>query len=102
MTNTTTPGDVIRGLREAKGLSQYALSRAAGLSPEGIRQIENNGGWRVSIESLVRICRALEVRPSELLDCLPPLDDAAPAEARGRGRPKKVVENDGPGLRPVS
>jgi len=58
-------GLAVRQLREARGLSQEELARASGLHPTYISGIERglrNPTWL----SIGRLCRALDVKVSEL------------------------------------
>jgi transcriptional regulator with XRE-family HTH domain len=58
-------GLAVRKLREARGLSQEELARASGLHPTYISGIERglrNPTWH----SVARLCRALDVKISEL------------------------------------
>jgi transcriptional regulator with XRE-family HTH domain len=59
-------GKRLRALRGAKGLSQESLADKAGLHRSYVWGIEN-GRRNVSLENIVRIARALHVRPRDLL-----------------------------------
>jgi transcriptional regulator with XRE-family HTH domain len=88
-----TPGKLIAEYRLAKGLTQYALAGACGLTRAAITRIEEAGGHGMTLESFRRICGALEVDPAEFLAKLPPLESVDPnAPRRGRGRPRKEAE----------
>ncbi|MAW77983.1 MAG: hypothetical protein CMJ95_11445 [Planctomycetes bacterium] len=60
-------GDVIRTLREGKGVTAKDLAERVGLSASQMSRLEN-GQRRVNSEVLARIARALEVTPSEFFD----------------------------------
>ena len=59
-------GRAIRGLRKEKGLSQDILSGFAGIARTHLTMIEN-GTKQANFETLWRIARALDLRPSELV-----------------------------------
>jgi transcriptional regulator with XRE-family HTH domain len=81
----SSPGEVIRAVREEKGLSQYALAKRAGLSPQALGAVEE--GRRPTLDSVRRLCAALEISVQFVCDRLPPVELQPPARAR-RGRPK--------------
>ena len=55
----------LRDARIAMDLSQDSLAQEAGLERKTINRIEN-GHFSPSVDSLFRLCKALEVTPSEL------------------------------------
>jgi transcriptional regulator with XRE-family HTH domain len=57
----------IRHARVAKSLTQRQLSEATGLTQQSISHFER-GEARPSIDSLLRIARALGIQPGELLN----------------------------------
>lgn len=59
-------GLAVRDLRESRGLSQERCGELAALHRNQIGAIER-GEKNVSFLNLLRICRALEVSPSDLL-----------------------------------
>lgn len=60
-------GDVIRTLREEKGVTAKDLAARIGLSASQMSRLES-GQRRVNSEVLARIARALEVKPSEFFE----------------------------------
>jgi transcriptional regulator with XRE-family HTH domain len=58
----------IRELREAKGLSQEEVARAAGISLGGFRLIENGQTGNPGFYNALRIAKALEVDVSDLFN----------------------------------
>lgn len=58
-------GEAIRALRQAKGLSQERLALAAGVHRSFIFRLEH-GAVTVSVDTLSRITRPLDVSLSEL------------------------------------
>jgi len=78
------PGDVIREAREAKGMTQYALAKRAGFSPQALHAIEL--GRRPTFDAIRRLCAALEISIQELSDRLPPVE-LQPHAHDGPGRP---------------
>lgn len=54
--------------RKRKGLTQVELAKKAGISRSFLSHIEApNADVRFSMETLVRICNALEITPDELI-----------------------------------
>jgi transcriptional regulator with XRE-family HTH domain len=79
--------DRLRRLREARGWTQYRLSKLSGLSWPGVRKLEEPGSDPL-LSTLVKLAAALGVQARELMP-----EGPAPAEAPAlpkRGRPKKV------------
>lgn len=80
-TGSTFPGR-LRELREAAGLTQGQLAEKAGMTREGIAQLEvgrRSPAW----ESVVALCRALGV------DCNAFMQEPGEQAPRGPGRPPK-------------
>jgi transcriptional regulator with XRE-family HTH domain len=59
-------GDRIRRLRQLRHLSQSRLGEAVGLSFQQIQKYES-GKNRMALSTFVRICEALDCRPSEVM-----------------------------------
>ncbi|MBO5034991.1 MAG: helix-turn-helix transcriptional regulator [Oscillospiraceae bacterium] len=59
-------GKTIRTLRRERGLSQDVLSGFAGIARTHLTMIEN-GTKQANFETLWRIARAFDMRPSELV-----------------------------------
>jgi transcriptional regulator with XRE-family HTH domain len=57
----------LKRARKAKGLSQYALAKAAGVSREYLRKLEA-GGSDPTVGMLTRLAKALGVSLMELLE----------------------------------
>ena len=57
----------LKRARKAKGLSQYALAKAAGVSREYLRKLEA-GGSDPTVGMLTRLAKALGVKVTELLE----------------------------------
>jgi transcriptional regulator with XRE-family HTH domain len=80
-------GDRIRRLRQLRHLSQSRLGEAVGLSFQQIQKYES-GKNRMALSTFVRICEALDCRPSEVmteverLGSQPHLSDARGPPAR--------------------
>jgi transcriptional regulator with XRE-family HTH domain len=60
-------GATIRNLRVRAGCSQELLAEKAGLHRTYVGGVER-GERNVSLENIVRIARALKVKPSQLLE----------------------------------
>jgi transcriptional regulator with XRE-family HTH domain len=76
----------VRELRRASGRTQEHLANSLELSVQYLRRVES-GRVNLSIVSLVRFARALDVEPSALL--APPDDRTKPK----RGRPARQTED---------
>src|SRR3954468_20894120 len=82
-----TFGQRLAGLREAKGLTKYALAKLTGLTKQAISRIESEGRsptW----DTVQLLAKALGVTCEAFNDpglALPP-----PAEKKPLGRPKKT------------
>ena len=61
-----TVGNRLLAIRKRRGLTQAEAAEAAGLSDRNYADIER-GTVNMRIETLVRICRALDITPDELL-----------------------------------
>jgi transcriptional regulator with XRE-family HTH domain len=59
-------GRRVRELRKRKALSQEALALEAGLDRSYVGGVER-GERNISLENIVRLAKALNVRPTELL-----------------------------------
>lgn len=57
----------LKKLRIEADLSQGALAEKAGLERKTINRIEN-GHFSPNLSSLIRICNALKVKPSSILE----------------------------------
>ena len=57
----------MKRIRKARGLSQYALAKEAGISREYVRQLEA-GQYDPTIGMLTRLAKALKVKVTELLE----------------------------------
>ena len=60
-------GKNIKKLRQAKGLSQDCLSKAADVSYNSIVKLETGGIINPTIETLQKIAKALEVQVDNLI-----------------------------------
>jgi transcriptional regulator with XRE-family HTH domain len=85
--------DRLKEVRERKGLSQYALARIAGLSKQGLSNLEL-GAREPSWDTVQRLALALGVSCTEFVDpgIILPVDEG-PGQP---GRPRKTVETDPP------
>lgn len=62
-------GDSIRHHRKQAGLSQEQLAEKADLHPVYIGKIERGEQW-ISLHALLRVAKAIGIRPSELIEKL--------------------------------
>lgn len=65
--------DRIKSTRKARKLTQAELARRAGMSLNGIAQIEQGGRTDPHISTLIGIARSLGVAIEDLLDEEPPM-----------------------------
>lgn len=63
-----TTGEIIKEMRERRGLSQEELAKAAGYKDRSMIAKIESGSSDPSQRMLKRLAEALEVSPSELLD----------------------------------
>ena len=61
-----SPGEMVRTLRELKGLSQLDLARESGISQTNISAIEN-GRVKIGKERAIMLAEALNVHPSSIM-----------------------------------
>lgn len=61
-----TTGNRLLELRKKKGLTQAEIAEAAGLSDRTYADIER-GTVNMRVETLLRICRALNITPDDIL-----------------------------------
>ncbi len=61
-------GKNIKKLRQAKGVSQDRLSKVADVSYNAIIKLETGGITNPTIETLLKIARALEVQVDDLIN----------------------------------
>ena len=59
-------GDKIKQARVRAEMTQYQLAESAGVSQPAISQIET-GRHRLSLETLIKLAKALGIEPAELL-----------------------------------
>jgi transcriptional regulator with XRE-family HTH domain len=72
-------GDVLRGYREAAGLSKNALARRAGIDVSLISRIEGHVHHTMTPDNLARISRVLRVRVEEVQAAVGVDGDGPPA-----------------------
>lgn len=80
----------LRALRKARGLSQAALGRLLGVGQTRVARIEGDP-TAISVEQLIEMLAALNVRLVLRDTEAPPAADAAPTRKSARSRP---VEGD--------
>jgi transcriptional regulator with XRE-family HTH domain len=76
-------GRILRGLRDARKLTQEELAYRAGIDVTYLSDLER-GKWNASLAVLVDLARALAVHPSELLKDLKVMSGDNPAPKRKR------------------
>lgn len=57
----------LREIREQRGLTQEEVAHSAGMAPRHIQKIEA-GEVNVTLRTIARLCRALQVEAAELLE----------------------------------
>ena len=88
---SATFADRLRALREAKGISSYALANLTGLTKQSLSQLER-GESQPSWQTVQLLAAALGVDCTAFAD--PGVKPPAPAEAKPRGRPRKDAEGE--------
>jgi transcriptional regulator with XRE-family HTH domain len=83
-------GKIIRELRRDHRWSVYVLAQRAGLSDQGIHDLENEKR-QPTLETARRLAEALGTTLIEIVGQMPPLDLPEPVPGRPRGRPRKSV-----------
>jgi len=68
-------------IRQARGISQYRLSKETGLSPSGIRHMEN-GDVTPTLVFLLRICSILEADLPSLISEAQAFRNSRPARKK--------------------
>lgn len=81
-------GERIRRLRQLRHLSQSRLGDAVGLSFQQIQKYES-GKNRMALSTFVRICEALECRPSDVMSEVERLR-VEPYRGEARGPPARL------------
>lgn len=82
--------------RKARGLEQKAMAKAMGLTAASLNRMEKAGN-RASLLLFVRLCRAMDLRPGEVLDKVVGwIDDAniEPSESIGIPLPRGDVPRE--------
>lgn len=62
-----SPGARIAAERESRGMKQYKLARAAGISQASLSQLESGESKQPRGETLMRVCRVLRLNPEWVL-----------------------------------
>lgn len=64
-----TLGNSIKSLREQQNLSQRELAKISGVARSTLNEIENetNGGKNPRFLSLMKLCKALNITPNDLI-----------------------------------
>jgi putative transcriptional regulator len=57
----------LKQVREQKGLSQYELAQKAAMSPQNIQKLEQGRAKGVQLDTLDKLCDALQCEIQELL-----------------------------------
>ncbi len=52
-----------------------ALGKAAGLHPNTVSKLKNNMPERLEMTTLIKLCKALQCQPGELLQYIPGVED---------------------------
>ena len=58
----------LKRLRRAKGLSQYALARQAGVAQQYVNELERGLKTNVGIETMRKLAKALDVKVGRLVE----------------------------------
>lgn len=57
----------LKQIRESRGLSQYELAKASGMSPQNIQKLEQGRAKGIQLDTLDALCVALGCEIQELL-----------------------------------
>lgn len=57
----------ITKIRIERKISQRKLTKLAGISNSCIERVENDWSYCYSLPNLIKICKALKIKPSEIL-----------------------------------
>jgi len=68
MSNENSRLKNVKALRGAKGWTQEKLAREAGISYQTLIKIEHGGIKNPRMETLIKICKALEVSIDKIID----------------------------------
>lgn len=60
-------GIKIKEARENKGMSQYRLAEITGINRSTIKRYEDNHIKKISLDNLIKICKALEIDVKEII-----------------------------------
>lgn len=72
-------GQRVRSIRKLRGLSQEKLAELCDLHPTYIGQLER-GEKNASLETIMSVCKGLNVSPSELFENISPTGERTTAE----------------------
>lgn len=60
-------GSKIKEARENKDMSQYRLAELTGINRSTIKRYEGNHIKKISLDNLIKICKALEIDVKEII-----------------------------------
>lgn len=60
-------GNKIKEARKNKGMSQYRLAEITGINRSTIKRYEDNYIKKISLDNLIKICKALEIDVKEII-----------------------------------
>lgn len=67
----------LKQVREAKNFSQYELAQRSGMSPQNIQKLEQGRAKGIQLDTLDKLCEALNCEIQELLVRVPGQEDVA-------------------------
>ena len=62
------PGHTIKKYIEARGWSQKELAERSGMDATAVSKIENGGTGSLKLDTLLRLCAAMDYSPQEFFD----------------------------------
>ena len=76
---------LVRALREARGWSQKELAERSGMDATAVSKIENGGTGSLKLDTLLRLCAAMDYSPQEFFDELANFEDQMLAVIEQKG-----------------
>lgn len=78
MLNTMSPGAVrfrLSKILKERGIKQIELAQKAGLSENAVSDLTGEGVRQIRLDTIARICDALNITPADLLEYIPDVEE---------------------------